>query len=69
MDGENITVCRVTPAITIRILKHLDFHTPVKGLSLGGISIGPDKNTCIAARLEMAPLQFENKILIHPRGS
>ena len=63
MNGKDVTVRRVTTAATIRILKYLHLNTPVEGLSLGGIGIGPNKNACIAAWLEMPPFDLKDKIL------
>ena len=69
VDGEDVAVSGVAPSVAVFIFEHLHFHAAMEGLALGGIGIGPHKNASVAARLEVAPFEFKNEILVHARGA
>ena len=65
VDWENIPVGCVTPGVAVGVVENLHLDAAVKWNTDGSDVIGPNKNSRVASRHEVAPLELQNEILVH----
>ena len=66
MNGKDIPVARMTLGITVSVFQYLNFDATNERLASRGDVISLHEDAGIAFRDEVAPLQFKDKVLIHP---
>lgn len=66
MDGEDVTVRGVIGGLAVGVVQNLHLNGPQEGHTGPTDGGSPDKDTGVTGGLEVAPVQFEDEILILP---